>query len=376
MSAINDIKDITSVDDLKNILTKLENELSTTRAENAGLSNTVKGLRTLVLGNSGQIATPGGPWDDEKAADFGSFFAFLAGNRSEKVVNRYEKQVNKALLGTPLTGDATTGSYLVPEQYISDVFSVLNEQSELFPLVTKVEHTSNSAKYPKKNAGVSFTRVTSEGTAYTEASPTFTELDLDVLNYALWISVHENWLEDSLPNVGRYFFDIITEALVESVDTNFLNSASNPTGLMQASSVNSYVMDNSSIANLDASDVQALVKELTTRSKRKGARFIMHMTILDIIEGLKDATGRYIFHEATESMPKRIFGYPAVLSDEMPALADDAASTGFIGFGNPKHLIYGDRKSLEVKLFDQTAQNAKYGESIFRAVYRASFTNG
>ena len=102
---------------------------------------------------------------------------------------------------------------------------------------------------------------------------------------------------------------------------------------------------------------------------------MMHPTITDLITLMKDANGRYIFREATDMSPKRAHGYPIIESDSMPELSDSAASTGFVAFGNPKHLIFGNRKSLEFRVFDSTSYAAVNREIFFRAVYRASFVN-
>ena len=368
-----DIDKIKDINDLKGILRRLENELADAQQDNKTLKSDVRGLRAIIGLNSKNSYA--GDWDTQKSADFGAIFAYLGGNRTEKVVNRFAELHSKTALGTSLTSDSTTGSYAVPEQFIDDIYSVLETESELWPLTTRVEQTSNSAKYPKGETGFSFSRVAGDVAATTEKNPTFSELDLDVLDFAGYVPVSLNWMEDSLSNVGQYMRDIMREGLVASVETNFLNNASNPTGLLQNTSVASSIMGGSSFSDLGADDLMALIQDLTTKKARRGGRFIMHSTVMDVVSLLKNAQGDYIFREATDAMPPRAHGSQIIQSDQMPALSDSAASTAFIAYGNPRHLLYGSKKDLQIDVLDKTSYMLTNRQVFFLAMYRASFTN-
>ena len=369
MPTIFDFDKITNMNDLKKALRFLEQKLLDSNQDNERLKTDIKGLKTMLGQND--VARKYGDWDIEKKKDFGAFFAYIYGSRKDEVVNRVEK----ADWGTPLVGNSGTSAYTVPEEYVADIYKVLDTESELWPLVTRVPQISNSAKYPKMGTGFSFTRVGDETDDLTEQNPTFSELDLDVQDFAGVIPVSENFIDDNLVIVANYFRSLIEDGLIISVETNFLNNASNPTGLLQNTSVNSSIMTDTGFADLEGDDLMLLVEDLTTKRKRRGAHFFMHPTIVDVISKMKNANGDYIFREATEMMKARVHGYPIVQSDSMPELADSASNTAFVGFGAPKHLIYGNRKPLEFRVFDQTSYAATNREVFFRAVYRASFVN-
>jgi len=123
-------------------------------------------------------------------------------------------------------------------------------------------------------------------------------------------------------------------------------------------------------------DMKNLIAKLDTQSKRNGAKFIMHTTILDIFKGIKDDNGRYIWQEPAGAEPGTIMGYGYILSDAMPDSTDSAVSTAFIAFGNPKHILHGDRVGMEFKLFDQTLDALVYDRLFLRARLRQAFVTG
>ena len=374
-------KRIDSIEDLNSHLHRQEDrieqleqnaKLDTSRAELDQIRQNMNALK--VRWKSDAVSTPSQPGNIEVInRSLGAIFCKEGGKHRDDVEKEIDGMTGKALVGSPLVIDATTGSYTIPETYRSDIAALLTETSELRPLVTNVAITSNSMKYPSKLAGVSFTRVSSDSTALTEASPTFSEIDLDVETFALWISVTENFLDDNLVVVGDYFRRIIQEAYVESFDKSMLNNAANPTGLLQNGSVNTVTMSagRTGFSDLDITDLYSMVEALTTGVKRRNAAFFMHPIVWDICRLLTDANGNALVTPWREAMGRELFGYKVILSDEMPSTS--AADTPFIAFGSPKQLLYGDRLGVEIKYFGDTVQAATYQEVFFRARYRAAY---
>ena len=357
----------------------VERELTEMSNETKVMKDQVKSLQKAV--KSGILA-PDVPLEEQNAylpmdKYLGAVIAKEAGRHTEVVTRTIDemqtKIQTKALTGSPLVIDATTGSYLIPETYRNDVIALLTTSSELRPRVTTIPMTSNSLKYPSKLAGTSFTRVSSDSSALTEVSPTFSEVDLDVETFGLWISVTENFIDDNLAAIGAYFRQIISEGYVESFDKSMLNNSANPTGLLQNSSVNTVTMNtgDSTFSSITIDDLYTLVEALTTGVKRRGAAFIMHPLVWDIVRMLKNADGDPLLAPWSEAMARKIFGYDVILSDEMPS--SSAPSTAFIAFGDPKLLLYGDRLGLEIKYFGDTVQAVQHQEVFFRARYRAAY---
>jgi len=277
----------------------------------------------------------------------------------------------KVGLGTPLTGDSGTGAYLIPVQYISDVYRVVEERSELLPLVGKVQMTSRTCKIPKKLTAPSFTYVATEGADVTESGATFAQTELIARSYALWLAFSLEMLDDNIIGLGRYLADILAESWQSKFESELLMGSGTPmTGLFKTTSATTNVvrMGGTTFGTLTFTDVQNLISGLSTRAKRRGARFIMSPQVFDIISGVRNAQGDPLFRELREK--NTLCGYQFILSDEAPDLTDDGANKAMLAFGNPAYMTYGDRIALEIKFFDSTEYAVKNLEVFFRARVR------
>ena len=296
---------------------------------------------------------------------------------------RYVKQmgrsfVSKADLGTPLEEQSGTGTYVVPVEYSRELMRIAEESSELIPLVRKIPMKSRTKYAATKATGVNFTYVTaSDTTDITESAPSFGQLEMVAWTFGLWMGISEQLLEDEDVNVGSAFAELISEAFTAKLEAELLTDNGNPaTGLLQNGSTNVVTMSpgNPSFSDVDYEDMIALVGGLTTKAKRRGARFLLHPTVADIVFSIKNAQGDPIFRDSPASgRPPTILGYPFTLVDGMPDSGDSAVSTKFLAFGNPSHMVWGSRVDLEFKAFDATQYRAVNCEVLYRARFRANF---
>lgn len=285
----------------------------------------------------------------------------------------------KSALGTVLRGDATTGSYLIPQEFAAEVLRVAALGSAMMGKVRKMPMTVRKITFPASVVETSFTWPADESTAKTEKNPTFTKIDLEAKTAAGWITITEEFNEDSLVPMGEYFRDLFGEAWGTEFDKQCLVANSAPfKGVLYASSVNNVVMESGKIQfdDMDADDLLLLLGGLTSRAKRLGAVYMMHPTILDVIRKIKNATGDYIYQRPGNGVPGTIWGYPYIESDAMPALSDTAISTPFIAFGNPRNIIHGDRLGMEFKVFPDTSYAVEYDQIFFRCRLRQAFVVG
>jgi hypothetical protein len=97
--------------------------------------------------------------------------------------------------------------------------------------------------FPKKATGSSFTYVSSESTDKTKSAPTFAQETLTARTYALWLSSSEEFLEDSVGDVGAYFGAIIAKAWASKFDNEFLVGGGTPvTGLLKDADTSKHTM--------------------------------------------------------------------------------------------------------------------------------------
>ena len=332
------------------------------------------------LKNKSFIDVENNGWTDDKAAQFGEMFKDLARYPGQDIPQEVMEKhglgfvTEKAALGTNLTADAATGSYVTAVGYWPDISAVINEDSMLYGKVTKINMTTRTMIVPTKADGVEFSYVSTDGDALTESDPTFGTETMTAYVYALWFPMTESLLEDDNVNLGNYFRKIIGEAFAAKFDAEFLTGTGAPTtGLMADTSVNVHTLSGSGIDDLEVADLISCMTLLDTRAKRKRCSWVMHTTIMDHLRGLQDANGQFYFPDLRSGMTNKLLGYDVVLSDQMPAYSDSAADLDFIGFGDMSELYYGDRVPLEVKMLPGTARNVDYDQVFLKARFRASF---
>ena len=287
-------------------------------------------------------------------------------------------QIN-AVTGTPLRGDLGTGAYLIPPEYASEILRIPEDPSALMGQVRNIPMSVRKITFPAKLVGADWTWVANEITAKTEANPTLAQIELECETAATWIAFTDELDEDSLAPLGEYFTSLLRESWQTEFDKQCLNSSTAPfVGVLQNTSANILSMGagNASFDSVKMDDIKDLAGKLTTKAKRNGAKYIMHMTVLDMIKKLKDDNGNYIYRESNVAEPATLNGYGIIVSDAMPDASDSAASTAFIAFGNPKHIMHGERVGLEFKIFDQTLDAVVYDRSFLRARTRQAFVTG
>lgn len=346
------------------------------------MGRTIEGLSTIAkAGYSAALKVP----DPGIAEGFGSWFKSAAIGKLDprSTWNTSDKGDldldTKAAVGTPLRGDATTGSYLIPTQYVAEILRIAAAQSDLMGRVRRIAMTSRTAHIPVSAGGVTFTVPANETADLTESSPTFDELTLSALTYAAWMGVSEECLEDSISNLGSFLQTLFAEALVTTFETGLLTASTPTVGLLKDPLANVARMSTGKITfeALQITDLKNLVSALTTKAKRRGACFIMSPEVLDVVMSMRDAEGLPIFRDSpTNGAPARTLGYEYIVSDSMPGLSDSAANTAFIAFGRPDCLLFGDRVQLELRFYDSTIYNVQNAQCFFRARCRMGLDVG
>ncbi|KKK98418.1 hypothetical protein LCGC14_2642960, partial [marine sediment metagenome] len=244
----------------------------------------------------------------------------------------------------------------------------------MMPLVTNRPVRGITTYLPTTTDAFAFVAVTDQETAKTEETLTFSRATLTAITYALWIAITEEVDEDSLISLGALIRTMTTEAWAAKFDSLCLENATY--GVIGTSGVNELVMGagNTGFGNITVTDLDGMIAKLTTRAKRRGARFFFHPTVWDEVVTLTDANGRYIVRErVSEAAPLMVRGYPVSITDGLPGLSDSAISTSFAVFGNPSYIVHGARTGFEFRIFDQMESTMKYDQIVLRARIRSAF---
>jgi len=286
---------------------------------------------------------------------------------------RFEKTTSPIISASPIASDeadSNYGSYLIPVEYSAELGRVAADAGVMMPLVTHMPMRGITKYVPTTTDALAFTAVSSQEAAKTEDTLVFGRVTLTAKVYAAWVAITEEMDEDSLIGLGELIRTMFGEAWGACFDDLALDHATY--GALQNASVNELVMDEGDTAysDIDIGYLDNLIKKLTSQAKRQGARFFFHSTVFDHVRQEKDAQGRYIFQDAVNAAPATIRGYPFVISDGMPPDSESAASDEFVLFGNPRHILAGDRVGFEFRIFDQTLGTMQYDQIYLRARVR------
>jgi HK97 family phage major capsid protein len=294
-------------------------------------------------------------------------------------LKQYKSHLFKAGASTdPFTSDDSDsggylGSYIVPVDTQAEINRIAADASAMRGMVTVMPVRGLTTYLPTTTDAFTFTRVTSQVTAKTEDTLTLSRATLSVETYATWLAITEEADEDSLVSLGALVRQMMGEAWGTKYDELCLSDSSY--GAMYTTGINEVVMGtgSSSFADVTTADLDNMIAALTTRSKRRGAKFYFHPTVWDYIANEKDADGNYKVRRVADEAPLRFRGYDVVLTDGMPSTADDAVSTPFVAFGNPSYIVNGEKVGFEFRVFDQTQSTMEYDQIFLRARTRHAF---
>ena len=266
-------------------------------------------------------------------------------------------ETERAKTMTTSTGDTPKGGYLIPPaEFMADVLRIASEygvaRREMMYL--PFSGPGNSRQVPRLGTSVSVTW-TNEAAKKSGTQPVLDLVTQTLKKLAAIVPFTEELLEDSAVDLYTLLVDLFAEAIGVEEDTQFLAGTGSPwTGVLKNGLVQVVNMGTgegfSAITADDLLDMTSKVKP----SVRRGGKFYMHTTVMDVVRKLKDTYGQYIYQQPAGDIPGKIWGYEVVESDVMPALTDTAAASAFVIFANLKKVaIMGDKQQLRVKLLDQ-----------------------
>jgi HK97 family phage major capsid protein len=203
-------------------------------------------------------------------------------------------------------------------------------------------------------------------------------------------------LEDSAIDLMSLTAQLIGEAIAIEEDRVFfqgdLGAGDSFNGIINSVGVATFQLGvGDLVANLTADDLEQAIYEIPTPA-RAGSKWYMHPTVFSILRRIRvsavaagDAEGAYLIQSPVGGAPSTMWGYPIVLTDELPAAGDVVADTPFMFFANLNRTsVYGDKGGLALKELDQATLTDANGDSInlaqndmtaIRAVKRVGYVN-
>lgn len=249
-----------------------------------------------------------------------------------------------------LTGDATTGSYAVPDEFSDMVFVVAQRASRLFDMATKFNMSSD--KLNLLGAGdVTYAEIADQSTTTAQSEPTLTQTSLDLIEVGAYSELSNALMADALVDIvqllanshGRGLATYLKRATTVG---NVATTGDLVNGIYSVSGIGSVAVQdgvNGEIAYDDLVNLKYAIDEVFMDD----AEFEMNDEELKSIEKIKDNDGRPIFVNpmGNETMP-RILGRPAKINNQMPATLN--SSTGARTGGTEATILFGSASEVQI----------------------------
>ena len=282
---------------------------------------------------------------------------------------------SKAVLGDPIGNLANNDQYLINPIYEETIMEEAARQSQMMNQVTHRPMNGPSIFIPERDrGGIELKWLTSYGQkidATKSNMPTRTELKAYTL--AGYVPFFDEFGEDVFVDLGKMFLEDFTEAYGQEFDRQCLMANADPfTGAINMANTKKHAIAGTDVNALTYLDFRAAELEIDPE-ERKYCKWFLHETVLNHIANIRDDNGNPIWRKPGDAMPSRIDGYDVVESRLMPQLADIEADNVIAIFMNPKRIIHGNRKGIEIKRFDETTESLEYGELFMRFRKRDGF---
>lgn len=281
----------------------------------------------------------------------------------------------KAALGEPMGNMATNEQFLINPIYENAIMQDAAKQSVMMPLVKHRPMTGPSIFLPQRDrGGVELKWLTAYGQKIDGSKPQgATRVELKAYTLAGFIPWYDEFEEDVFVDLGAMFMDEFTETYALEFDKQCLLASNAPfTGAFNAADIKQKVISGAAAAALTYKDLREAVL-MVPAEERKDCWWFFHESVLAHVTGIVDANGRPVWRGPTDGKPGTVDGYAYTESHILPQMGDIGTNSSFAIFMNPKRIIHGNRKGVEIKRFDATTEALEYGELFLRFRKRDGF---
>ncbi len=282
---------------------------------------------------------------------------------------------SKAALGEPIGNLTTNDQYLINPIYEETIMQEAAKKSVMMNLVTNRPMKNASIFIPERDrGGVELKWLTSYGQKIEATKPnTPTRTELKAYTLAGFIPWFDEFEEDVYVDLGKMFIEDMTEAYGQEFDKQCLIANNAPfSGALNASKVKTHAITSADAADISWTDFRDAELKIS-KEERSDCKWFMNETVLNHVVNIKDNNGNPIWRKIGEGMPGKIDGYEVVESSILPQFADIEANSPIAIFMNPKKILHGNRKGIEIKRFDETTESLEYGELFLRFRKRDGF---
>jgi len=248
---------------------------------------------------------------------------------------------NKALPAVS-TSDSQ-GGYTVPEDFRAELIETPMPVASIFQRITVVPNSTGEVTWPKLTqtdsnefGGVSVTW-TAEGDERTDTEAIFGQQKISTNELSAYTEVSRTLLRRSALNLEALLGRLFRSALMYTLDSVILNGTgtTRPTGILNSGTSGVRTVTRTTASNVKFADLVSMVGQIKPYHRANGV-WVMSPEAETNLMGQKDSQNRPLFlPNAGTGRYDSLIGYPVVVHDEMPAVAD----AGCVLFGDLSEYI-------------------------------------
>jgi len=270
----------------------------------------------------------------------------------------YSKEEKDDLGQKLLRGDATTGSYAVPDEFSDMVFAIAQAQSAIFNGATKLPMSSDTM-YLLGAGDVTITEVANQNTDLTNSEPVLSQTAMGLIDAGAVSYIHDNLIVDSNVNIVTLLANSFGRGVAKyqkraTTVGNIATTGDLINGIYSTSGIGSVAVadHNGSISYDDLCDLEGAIDD----SFLDGAHFEMNRREFTKIRKIKDNQGRPILTTPDAGYRNwALLGYPVKMNNQMPITlnsttgARTGGATATILFLNPSEVQIGVRGGFQLE---------------------------
>ena len=274
----------------------------------------------------------------------------------------------------PMGNMATNEQYLINPIYESIIMEDAAKKSVMMNLVSHIPMRGPSIWIPERDrGGVSLKWLTQYGAKIEGSKPNApTRKELKAYTLAGFIPWYDEFEEDVYADLGKLFMSEFTESYGVEFDRQCLIADESPfTGILADTNATKHTVDANikKLSYIDFRDAEIKVPA----EERKDCMWFFSESILNRITNITDDEGNPIWRRPGDSMPGLVDGYRYQECTLLPGFSEVKEKTPFAVFMNPKRIIHGNRKGIEIKRFEDTTESLENGELFMRFRKRDGF---
>ena len=245
------------------------------------------------------------------------------------------------------TAVAADGGYLVDPETSASIQSVLRSASSLRQVakVVNVEAASFDVLIDSTEAGAGWASETANLTE--TATPTIDRISIPLHELSALPKISQRLLDDSAFDIETWLADRVADTFARSEASAFISGdgVDKPVGILTHPTVHNDSWAWGSLGYIPTGTMGGfnssnpgdglikLVYGLGARYRANGT-FVLNSKTAGVVRLIKDAEGRFLWADGlTAGEPARLLGYPVVICEDMPDIADDASAIAFGDFG-------------------------------------------